>query len=148
MTEATTPPCSRYVAAAIDAELDRLRRSLAVARYRVHDARRCHWGWWPTAEGERCLAIRRLREQVRQAERELRRHIAEHRPLMAPTWVGNDHGRLCWHAFRGGRPIDLHYCQRPEGHDGNHANDLGAWTDAMVQDRRLHFSRHRRSSFG
>ncbi len=61
------------------------------------------------------------------ADAELSQFIAEHRHIMGPDWIGNDHGRLCWGHFLGGRPIGQHYCQREEGHDGFCQNDVGAW---------------------
>lgn len=118
---------SAFLESAINQRLAELRRECALARHMVRDQRRCHWGWWPTAEADRRRAIRGSQRRVREAEQALRAFIAEHRPLMGSEWPGTDHGRLCWDSFIGGLPIDLHFCQQPENHDGHHADQAGAW---------------------
>jgi len=53
--------------------------------------------------------------------------IAEHRPVMAPDWIDNDHGRLCWHHSIHGMPIGSYFCQLPEDHAGDHQSGKASW---------------------
>lgn len=77
-------------------------------------------------------------KDVEAADKALVDFIAEHRPLMGDDWIGDDHGRLCWSPFLGGRPIDQHYCQREEGHTGTHGNELGAWPIGVTNEHEWH----------
>lgn len=72
------------------------------------------------------------------ADKELAGFISEHRPLMGADWPGTDHGRLCWAPFLGGCPIDQHYCQKAEGHNGNHGNHLGEWPQSVTNTHEWH----------
>ncbi len=53
--------------------------------------------------------------------------IAEHRPVMDPDWIDNDHGRLCWHHGFAHFPISSHFCQLPENHEGDHRDEKHTW---------------------
>lgn len=75
---------------------------------------------------------------VEAADKALADFIAEHRPLMGVDWPGNDHGRLCWSPYLGGRPIDQHYCQKPEGHSEPHGNDIGEWPISVTNEYEWH----------
>jgi hypothetical protein len=80
--------------------------------------------YWDDRQAE---SQRKYTAAVESADKALANFIAEHRPIMGAEWIGNDHGRLCWEPYLGGLPIDQHYCQKEEGHQGNHGNEVGEW---------------------
>lgn len=76
---------------------------------------------------------------VAAADKRLADFISESRLIIGAEWPGNDHGRLCWSPFCGGMPIDQHYCQLEEGHDGPHEGpgDYApsfAWPNSKLQE--------------
>lgn len=127
---------SEFLRGAIDEKLAELREACAVKRQIKRNAFGRRWALNArgTAENERnsgssdkywddCQAVAQTNAvaDLAAADKALADFIAEHRPLMGVDWIGNEHGRLCWEPFLGGLPIDQHYCQREEAHDGNHA---------------------------
>lgn len=91
--------------------------------------------YWDDRQAE---AQRNSTAELEAADKALADFIAEHRPLMPSDWIGNDHGRLCWSPYLGGRPIDQHYCQKPEGHDDPHGNDIGEWPLGVTNEHEWH----------
>ncbi len=77
-------------------------------------------------------------EDLANADKTLAGFITEHRSFMGPDWIGNDHGRLCWCPFLGGTPIDQHYCEREENHDGPHADSAFAWPREVTNEHEWH----------
>ena len=123
------------IAMAINTRLSELQRACAIARLLVHENRRAHYE--PYEERKRHVNIRSNRKKVQNAERALSEHNAKYRSIMGDDWAPNS-GRLCWASVLGGSPIDRHYCDQPEGHDGPHSTPKGCWTDedAAKSDRR------------
>ena len=126
---------SGFVRAVIEKELARLRHVCAVKRQIKRNAFGRRWAlacddcagpteYWDEYQAK---AQRDSTAAVEAAERALADFIAEHRAIMGEGWAGSDHGRLCWAPFLGGTPIQQHYCECPEGHQGNHCNSIGAW---------------------
>lgn len=129
---------STFVADQIRARLEILRHACAVARIAVRDAFRGKWGdgkYWQDRQAE--AQIERPKDVIT-ADKALSDFIAEHRPIMGAEWPGTDHGRLCWAPYCGGYPIDQHYCQREENHEGHHADENGAWPKNVSSDREWH----------
>jgi hypothetical protein len=126
---------STVVAKAINKRLTELREDCAVKRILVRSAFGHRFSGCPRANPEKPSSWDlhweglQAKAQVERplerdaADAELAAFIVEHRPLMGDDWIGNDHGRLCWEPYLGGLPIDQHYCQREEGHEGNHADE-------------------------
>ncbi len=128
--------CSGFLRGAIESRLSELRNKVALHRGMKGEwRRRWYWDESENAQEKRFRFLISQGEKVREAEAELKRFIAEHRHLMGEDWIGNDHGRLCFLPFLGGRPIDQHYCDRPEGHDGFCENDKGSWTIRVSNQR-------------
>ncbi len=123
------------IAGAINARLAELQRVCAIERHVLHENRRAHYE--PYEERRRHINIRNCRQRVREAERALAAHVAKYRHIMGDGWAPHA-GRLCWSSVLGGMPIDQHYCDKPEGHDGPHSTPKGCWTDedAAKRDRR------------
>lgn len=147
-----------HMAKVINAKLAELRRACELARQAMRDAFGRRWSgcnrqnsdkpssWdlhWENRQAE--ARIQRPLD-VEARERELAEFIAESRLVMGPDWIGNDHGRLCWEPYLGGMPIAHHFCQREEGHDGNHADEWpetrwacnsprGSWPQGVTNDR-------------
>lgn len=118
---------SEFLRRKISERLHELRIAVAIPRHVIREWRQ---GWVePTRywQARKFECIGRLRAEIKNAERELRDFIADHRSIMGPEWIGNDHGRLCWDSFLGGLPIDQHYCQLEEGHDGFCSGETFAW---------------------
>ena len=131
---------SAFLRDAIEKQLAKLRADCAVKREIKRNAFGRRWAlaggrgestdkYW---DDRQAAAQRESTEAVEAAERALVAFIAEHRPFMGADWIGNDHGRLCWAPFLGGLPIDQHYCQCAEGHEGNHCNAKGAWPHGVT----------------
>ena len=134
--------CSDFVSEQIESRLQELRDDVALQLYLERQSLGPRWAragrspdenkrnqgnndpYW---DGIQRDAIEERRAAVKVAESSLREFISEHRYLMAPDWIGNDHGRLCFMTHLGGLPIDRHYCQMPEGHNGFCRNGKGAW---------------------
>lgn len=128
--------CSGFIADAINDRLHELRLEVALHRHFVNQWRnRTYWDESKDSQHKRCRFIREQMRETRIAEDALRAFIAEHRSLMGKDWIGNDHGRLCFSWFMGGRPIDMHYCSEPEGHDGFCQSDKGSWPRGVHGDR-------------
>ena len=128
--------CSDFLADAINSRLAELREKVALCRHFVNKWR--NQTYWDESKNSQHKRVRFIREQMREtriAEQALKDFIAEHRSLMGPEWIGNDHGRLCWGWFLGGRPIDQHYCTQPEGHTGFCQDDKGSWPKGVHFDR-------------
>lgn len=130
---------SQFIEDAINARLAELRYQCGLQRQHLKNANGRRWSGAPRAdpdhpsswdlywEGKQAQAQVSSQEDVRAADQALAEFISEQRPIMGPDWIGNDHGRLCWDSFLGGLPIAQHYCQLPEGHEGNHADASGGW---------------------
>lgn len=71
--------------------------------------------------------LRGVKERLAHAHQVLADFIAEQRPIMGAEWIGNDHGRLCWHHHFSHFPISSHYCQLPEDHEGDHDDGRCQW---------------------
>lgn len=152
---------SGFLREAIEKKLKELRADCAVKRLIKHNAFGSRWArrgrsdeenrrdcgpndkYWDDKQAE---AQRTAVAEVLAADKALADFIAEHRPIMGADWIGNDHGRLCWAHYLGGYPIDQHYCQREEGHDGNCADEWpetrwacesphGSWPKGVTCDR-------------
>jgi len=123
-------PLSPFITDAVEKELRKLRDQCSylknsVRSYehtlhhtRTNDRPNKHRDYH-IAEAEKNLAGGQ--ERLNQALQTLAAFIAEHRPIMGPEWIGNDHGRLCWHN------ISSNFCQLQEGHDGPHRNEKHFW---------------------
>ena len=130
---------SDFVMQQINKRLAELREDCALQRLLLSNAHGRRWSGCPRANPDKPsswdLYWENLQAQaqidrpkdVLAADKRLANFIAEHRLLMGSEWIGNDHGRLCWDHYLGGFPIDQHYCQLPEGHEGNHCDKIGAW---------------------
>lgn len=132
------PTCSAFVADAINKRLAELREQCGVKRILVAQANGMKWGqgeYWDNLQ--RQAQIDRPKD-VEAADKALAEFIAEHRPMMGPDWIGNEHGRLCWAPYLGGMPIAQHYCQREEGHEGNHWDHVGAWPQGVTNAHEWH----------
>ena len=150
--------CSGFLRESIEKKLAELRYNCGLQRLHLSNAHRGRWSGCPRQDPDKPsswdlywenLQAKAQRERpldVAKADKELADFIAEHRPLMGADWVGNDHGRLCWGHYLGGFPIDQHYCQREEGHDGNCADEWpetrwacesprGSWPKGVTCDR-------------
>lgn len=118
---------SEFIKQQINKRLAELRADCALQREHVRNAFDFKWGqgqYWDDRQSE---AQRDRPKDVANADKTLADFIAEHRPIMGADWIGNDHGRLCWDSYLGcldGNPIDNHYCQLPEGHEGYHQTSL------------------------
>ena len=99
--------------------------------------------YWDDRQAE---AQRKSTVELEAADKALADLIFEARPVMGPDWLGNDHGRLCWAEYLGGYPIKHHYCEREEGHEGNHADEwpetrwacehpAGSWPQGVTSNR-------------
>lgn len=161
--EAALPPetGSAFLREAIEKRLKELRDDCAVKREIKRNAFAYRWArrsrsteenardcgpsdkYWDDRQAE---AQRNSTAELEHADQALADFIAEHRVLMPPDWIGNDHGRLCWAPYLGGYPINQHYCQRKEGHEGNHADEwpetrwacehpAGSWPQGVSNDR-------------
>lgn len=141
---------SPFVREQIEKRLKELRENCALQRLHLRNAHGRRWSgcersdrnnpsswdlYWENLQAE---AQRERPKWVEAADKQLSDFIAEHRPLMGADWVGNDHGRLCWAPYCGGRPIDQHYCQLDEGHEGAHADQSGAWPRDVTNDHEWH----------
>lgn len=141
----------------IDKRLAELRSVCCIKRQCVRNAFGRRWAGCPRRnpdkpdswdlhwENRQAQAQIERPKEVVVADKALADFIAESRPIMGPRWIGNDHGRLCWADYLGGLPIDHHYCQREEGHDGNHADEWpehrwacegprGSWPQGVTSD--------------
>lgn len=154
-------PCSSFLREAIDKKLKELRDSCAVKREIKRNAFGRRWAFASRSTKEmeadsgssdkywddlQDAAKIETTAEVEAADKALADFVAEHRSMMGAEWIGNDHGRLCWAPYCGGMPIDQHYCQREEGHDGNHADEWpetrfacnsprGSWPQGVTGDR-------------
>lgn len=144
-----TTVCSGFLRESIESRLQELRDDVALQLHLERHALGPRWArsarstqenqrnqghsdpYW---DGIQRDAIEERRQAVKDSEQALRDFIAEHRYLMGQEWIGNDHGRLCFMTHLGGFPIDRHYCQRQEGHDGFCQNDKGAWPCGCESD--------------
>lgn len=138
---------SDFIKQQIDKRLKELRYNCALQRLHVRNAFGPRWSgcqrqdpnkpssWDLHWENLQAQAQVERPKDVSAADKALADFIAEHRPLMDPTWPGSDHGRLCWAPFTGGLPIDQHYCQREEGHGGFHCDGVGAWPRNVTHDQ-------------
>ncbi|HVU07644.1 MAG TPA: hypothetical protein VHG89_03775 [Verrucomicrobiae bacterium] len=132
--------CSAFLRESIEKKLKELRDDCALKRLIKSNAFGRRWArsarsdeenrrdsgssdkYWDDRQAE---AQRNSTAELEAADKALANFIAEHRPLMGADWIGNDHGRLCWAPYCGGRPIDQYYCQKEEGHEGPHAAQVG-----------------------
>ena len=105
-------------------ELARLRGELALHRGVLRDQRRHFWERDRAWQVKKFEAIKETKLRIQKAGKSLTDFVHHHK-----IFIGDvpNKGRLCWHCFLGGLPIDTHYCQLPEGHDGSHCNSVGAW---------------------
>lgn len=135
---------SQFLKEAVEKELRVLRAHCATVKYGLDHATdpKSYWGtdtgsstYWADMKAK--AAVDRAVE-LEEAYAKLASFIAEHRDLMGPDWIGNDHGRLCWASYLGGMLIAFHHCQCDEGHEGNHANDIGAWPQGVRSDQQWH----------
>jgi hypothetical protein len=133
------PHCSAFMQTAINAELERLRETCRVERYILKSQKSVHpdnWGGSPEhSRKTRSEEIPKTEARLSAADSALAQFVREHKALMPPDWVANDHGRLCWNSFLGGRPIGCHYCDLPEGHDGPHSDEDGNWPNTSREAR-------------
>ena len=150
--------CSGFLREQIEKRLKELRYNCGLQRLHLANAHGRRWSGCPRQDPDKpsswdlhwenlqAEAQRERPKDVAKADKELADFIAEHRPLMGADWIGNDHGRLCWGHYLGGMPIDQHYCQREEGHDGNCADEWpetrwacesprGSWPKGVTCDR-------------
>lgn len=142
----------------IENQLANLRETCAIKRLHLRNAHGPRWSGCPRRnpdkpdswdlhwENLQATAQIECPKEVERADKDLADFIAIHRPVMGPEWIGNSHGRLCWEPYLGGFPIDRHYCQREEGHEGNHADEWpetrwacehprGSWPQGVTCDR-------------
>jgi len=130
------------VRVSVHAKLAELRRACAVARELKFKAFERRWAinarsnqenarnfstsdlYWDERQAK---AQASTTKAVAEADQALSDFIGEHRELMGQDWIGNDHGRLCWGSFLGGLPIDFHYCQEEENHEGFCQGKTGSW---------------------
>jgi hypothetical protein len=149
---------SVFVRESIEKQLKQLRYNCCLQRLHLRNAHGPRWSGQPRRNPDKPdswdLHWENLQAQaqitrakdVKEADEELTGFIAEHRPIMGSDWIGNDHGRLCWADYLGGYPIDHHYCQREEGHEGNHGDEWpehrwacehprGSWPQGVTCDR-------------
>lgn len=129
---------STFIKESIAKKLIELRYQCGLQRLHVRGANVKSWGdgeYW-----ERCLREEKIKRPIDRdaADKALAGFIAEHRAIMGPDWIGNDHGRLCWSDYLGGAPIDQHYCQKPEGHEGPGGNEIGVWPQGIRNGRQWH----------
>ncbi len=157
MNDTIKPPVSSCVREAIEKRLAELRYQCGLHRLHVINAFGRRWSQQPRRDPDnpsswdlhwenlQAKAQEERPKDVEAADKALVEFIAYHRPLMGPDWIGNDHGRLCWAPYAGGFPISQHYCQREEGHDGNHADvwpetrwacehENGSWPQGVTGD--------------
>jgi hypothetical protein len=142
--------CSAFLRDAVEKQLEKLRSDCAVKRLIKRNAFGRRWAlsgrgkvdepsssdkYW---DDRQAAAQHKSTEELESADQTLTDFIAEHRQMMGADWIGNDHGRLCWAPFAGGLPIDQHYCQMNEGHEGNHCNHLGAWPQGVTNSHEWH----------
>jgi hypothetical protein len=116
---------SPVVVTAVREHLQKLRYELALMRGVLRYSRRHHWGQDRYWQVKKYQSQQEYKQRIAAAARELSAFIRVH------EWVLGDvpnNGRLCWHCFTGGLPIDTHYCELPEGHEGDHQNAIGKWT--------------------
>jgi hypothetical protein len=155
--QSPSPACSSVVREAIEKRLEELRADCAVKREIKRNAYGRRWAlaggndassqkYW---DDRQAAAQEKSTLEVDAADMALVEFIAEHRPLMGSDWIGNDHGRLCWSGYLGGMPINQHYCQREENHDGNCADEWpetkwvfrdrrGSWPKGCSNSREVH----------
>lgn len=141
---------SDFIKSQIEKRLKELRYNCGLQRLHLRNAHGRRWSgcarqdpekpssWdlhWETLQAQ--AQIDRPKD-VAAADKTLADFIAEHRHLMGADWPGTDHGRLCWSDYCGGLPIDQHYCQREEGHEGHHAIESGAWPREVTNDHEWH----------
>lgn len=165
-------PCSSFLRDAVEKRLAELRADCALKREIKRNAFKGRWanGSRTTKEREadyapsdkywddrQAAAQEKATRELEEADAVLAAFIVEHRPMMGSEWIGNDHGRLCWGSFLGGMPIDTHYCQREEGHDGNCADEWpetkwvfrdrrGSWPKGCHSSRDVHEMMDRKNS--
>jgi hypothetical protein len=129
---------SEFIRAAIAKRLVELRENCAVQRLHLRNAHGRRWGdtkYWDDLQAK--AQVERPKD-VEAADKALADFIAEHRGFMGGDWPGSEHGRLCWEPFCGGMPIDQHYCQREEGHEGIHGDKAFAWPRDVTNDHEWH----------
>lgn len=119
---------SNFMRLAALGEIARLRAELALRRGILRDQRRYSFGGDRRAAVSKVCEINKSKARVSAAGTELAEFILEHRQLVGDI---PNCGRLCWHKFTGGQPIDTHYCQLKEGHDGDHCDTAGRWRDQL-----------------
>lgn len=130
----------------IEDKLAALRSNCALQRWHVRVAFGRRWSGCPRKdpanpsswdlhwENLQLKAQEERPKDVLKADQDLADFIAECRPIMGADWLGNDHGRLCWEPYTGGRPIGHHYCQKAEGHKGDHGNEVGEWPQGVTDE--------------
>lgn len=138
---------SAFVREQIEKQLAALRADCALQRLHLANAHGPRWSgckrenpdkpssWDLHWENLQAKAQLERPKDVAAADKRLADFIAEHRAIMGPDWIGNDHGRLCWGNYFGGIPIGQHYCQREEGHEGNCSNEIGSWPKGVTCQR-------------
>jgi len=138
---------SDFIKQQIEKQLAKLREDCGLQRLHLKNAHGPRWSGCPRRDPDHPSSWDKHWEDlqaqaqidrpkdVAAADKALSDFIAEHRPIMGADWPGTDHGRLCWSDFLGGLPIDQHYCQREEGHDGRHADFVAAWPQGVTGNR-------------
>jgi hypothetical protein len=146
---------STFIREQIEKRLKELRYDCGLQRLHLRNAFGRRWSGCPRRDPEKpdswdlhwenlqAQAQKERPEWVAKADKALADFIAEHRAIMGPDWPGTDHGRLCWSPFSGGCPIDQHYCQLEENHEGAHADDQGAWPVDVTNEHEWHKLRER-----
>ena len=128
---------SAFMQSAIKAELERLRKTCRVERCVLKGQKSVHpdnWGGSPEhSRKTRAEEIPKTEERLAAADTALAQFVCENKSMMPADWIENDHGRLCWDGFLGGRPIGYHYCKLPEGHDGPHSDEDGNWPNNRME---------------
>ncbi len=141
---------SDFIKRQIEERLKELRFECGLQRLHLRNAHGPRWSgcqrrnaenpdsWELHWENLQAQAQQERPKEVAAADKALADFIAEHRAIMGPDWIGNDHGRLCWSPYVGGRPIEQHYCQKSEGHANVHADEAGGWPREVTNDYEWH----------
>ena len=133
---------SSFLREAIEKRLAEMRRHCAILKEGIRHAQdpKSYWGddyggstYWRDLKAK-CAAERPI--EYAAALKELADFIAEHRPLMGADWMPDGHGRRCWAQFLHYR---FHYCEKPEGHEGNCACSEGEWPQGVRSSQQQYY---------
>lgn len=134
-----TKTSSTVVREAIEKKLKELQQDCCIRKEwmrQTHD----DWFWGSSDEGKRKQEEAKIErpKDYEAALKTLSTFVEEHRPLMGDDWPETPGGRKCWAPYLGGMPIDQHYCQMEEGHEGHHCDSRIKWPQGVANDRQMH----------